>query len=208
MKKPYQDLTGKRYGRLLVLSLVADEKGSNIPTRWLCQCDCGKQLSVRAYNLKSGNTNSCGCLQKEIAATNKKTHGMTGSRLYIIWQHMIRRCTKETDQAYKYYGGRGIAVCDEWKDDFQAFYDWAMSHGYSDHLTIDRIDVNGNYCPENCRWATQREQQRNKRDNTRVSFNGQIKTVSEWAKEFNCFSSMVYREILKREGRVHSEINR
>lgn len=206
-KKPYQDLTGKRFGRLVVLSLVPDEAGAKVPTRWLCKCDCGKELPIRAYNLKSGNTLSCGCLQKEYAVARNKIHGMTGTRLYVTWQHMISRCTRESDGAYKYYGGRGITVCDEWKNDFQTFYDWAMKNGYTDELTIDRIDVNGNYCPENCRWATKKEQQRNKRDNTRVSFNGQIKTVCEWAEEFNCFASMVYREILKREGRVYSDVN-
>lgn len=206
-KKPYQNLTGSRFGRLLVLSLVDTAAGANTPTKWLCQCDCGEKIEVRAYNLKSGNTLSCGCLQKEKAAANKKTHGMTGSRLYVIWRHIIGRCTRPNDKAYKWYGGRGITVCDEWKDNFQAFYDWAMANGYNPEAkqgecTLDRIENGGNYCPENCRWITIQEQQRNKRDNVRVSFNGQVKTVAEWAEEFKCYSGAVYREILKREGRL------
>jgi hypothetical protein len=204
-KKPYKDLTGQRFGRLTVASLVASPAGTQTPTKWVCLCDCGSSLIVRGYNLKSGNTLSCGCLQKDRVKETQTTHGMTGTRLYVIWQHIIGRCARAKDKAYKWYGARGITICDEWLNSFEAFYEWAMSHGYSDDLTIDRIDVNGNYCPENCRWITLKEQQRNKRDNVRVSFNGQVKTVAEWAKEFNCYSSAVYREILKREGRLYSE---
>lgn len=204
-KKPYKDLTGQRFGRLVVRSLVDDPAGTDVPTRWLCSCDCGNELLVRASNLKSGNTLSCGCLQKELATAQHKMHGETGSRLFHSWVHMKQRCTNPNNRAFKYYGARGISVCDEWKNSFQAFHDWAMSHGYADNLTLDRIDVNGNYCPENCRWITIQEQQRNKRDNVRVAFDGRVKTVAEWAEEFNCHSSAVYREILKREGRLQSE---
>lgn len=204
-KKPYKDLTGQRFGRLTVASLVASPAGTNIPTMWVCVCDCGNSLAVRGYNLKNGNTLSCGCLQKDRAKETQTTHGMTGSRLYVIWQHIIGRCTRAKDKAYKWYGARGITICDEWLNSFEVFYEWAIANGYADNLTLDRIDVNGNYCPENCRWITLKEQQRNRRDNVRVSFNGQTKTVAEWAKEFNCRSSAVYREILKREGRLYSE---
>lgn len=201
MKKPYKDLTGKKFGRLTVLSLVDDESGANVPTRYMCQCDCGNETIARAYNLKSGNTKSCGCYEKEVHIKQHYKHGKTGSRLHIIWAHMRGRCNRPSDKAFKWYGGRGIQICSEWND-FQAFYEWAMAHGYSDDLTIDRIDVNGNYCPENCRWVTLQEQQKNKRDNTFVEFEGQIKTVSEWANVFKCRPCSVYREILSREGRV------
>ena len=205
MKKPYNDLTGQRFGRLVVRSLVDDPVGTDVPTRWRCSCDCGNELLARASNLKSGITRSCGCLQKELAAAQHKRHGETGSRLFSIWVHMKQRCTNPNERAFKYYGARGIIVCQEWMNSFEVFRDWAVSHGYADNLTIDRIDANGNYCPENCRWITIQEQQRNKRDNVRITFNGQVKTVAEWAKEFGCYNSSVYREILKREGRLQSE---
>lgn len=194
------DLTGQRFGRLNVISLSPKRSGGHL--HWICGCECGNTITVLGYNLRNGNTKSCGCLQKEIAAKRQYKHGQTGSRLFVAWVHMKQRCSNPNDHAYNYYGGRGIKVCDEWANDFQAFQDWAMSHGYSDKLTIDRIDVNGDYCPENCRWITIQEQQKNKRDNTTVLFNGHCKTVGDWAREFNCFPGSVYREILKREKRV------
>lgn len=201
-KRPYKDLTGQRFGRLLVVGLVDSPAGSNIATKWKCQCDCGNVVEVQSANLKSGCSRSCGCLQKELAANKHKTHGQTGTRLYVIWQHMLRRCRKESDPAFQWYGARGIAVCDEWSD-FQAFHDWSMVSGYAEGLTIDRIDVNGNYCPENCRWLPLRKQQENKRNNVFIEFEGQRKTASQWARIFGCNRSAVYREILIREGRVH-----
>lgn len=184
------------------MSLVDSESGADKPTLWNCKCDCGKTFVVRAYNLKSGNTKSCGCLQKEIARASHEKHNKTGTRLYYIWEHMKQRCTNPNDPAYNYYGGRGIKVCNEWTNDFQPFHDWAISNGYADNLTIDRIDVNGNYEPSNCRWITLKHQQRNKRNNTKVLFKGYCKTVVEWAEEFGCHPNAVYREILKREKRV------
>lgn len=198
-----EDLTGKRFGRLLVIGCAG--KNQSNQTKWSCLCDCGNTITALGYNLKNGNTKSCGCLQKDIMKTQLLKHGKTGSRLFNTWLHMKQRCNNPNDRAYKNYGARGITVCDEWQNDFEAFYTWATTSGYSDNLTIDRIDNNGSYSPENCRWITIQEQQGNKRDNVRVTFNGQIKTVSEWAREFNCRTSAVYREILKREGRLHHE---
>lgn len=202
-KKPRQNLTGQRFGRLVVESLVCTEAAANIPTLWLCKCDCGNKAVVRATNLRSGNTNSCGCLQKEIAKKRNTTHGQSGTRLYVAWQHMIGRCTRKSDGNYQCYGGRGITVCPEWLNSFEAFRDWSIANGYDDDLTIDRIDVNGNYCPENCRWISHDEQQRNKTNNTFIDYGGTTKTVGEWAREFDCVPASVYREILLREGRVH-----
>ena len=204
-KKPYRDLTGQRFGRLIVISLIDCEAGANIPTKWLCKCDCGNEIEVTGSNIKSGNTTSCGCKQKEIAKKIHYKHGETGTRLFVIWVHMKQRCFNPNDKAYKYYGERGIKVCEEWANNFKTFSDWAISNGYSDELTIDRINVNGNYEPSNCQWITIQEQQRNKRDNTKVLFNGYCRTVGEWAKEFNCSPSTVYKEILKREKRVFYE---
>jgi hypothetical protein len=202
-KKPYQNLVGNRYGRLTVLSLVESPASANIPTKWLCVCDCGKQTEVQSSNLKSGVTRSCGCLQKELAKERSKKHGMTGTRIYMTWQNIIKRCKSKTDKSYKWYGGRGITICEEWANDFQSFYNWALENGYSDDLTIDRIDVNGNYEPSNCRWVTFKEQQRNKSNNVYIEYNGQIKTLCEWARVLECYPSMVYREILLREGRLY-----
>ena len=202
-KKPYNDLTGQRFGRLVVLSLVADDAGAKKQTRWFCECDCGNRLFVLAGNLRSGNTKSCGCLQREIAVKRNTTHGQSGTRLYVAWQHMIGRCTRKNVKDYNLYGGRGITVCSEWISSFEAFRDWALANGYADSLTIDRIDVNGNYCPENCRWVSHSEQQQNKTNNTFVEYNGETKTASDWARIFNCYPSAVYKEILSREGRVH-----
>lgn len=200
-KKPYKDLTGQRFGRLVVLSVVDSKAGANIPTKWLCQCDCGNLTEVQGCNLKSGVTKSCGCIQKELARNKHFRHGGKGSRLYTIWCHMRHRCENAWDKAYKYYGNRGISVCDEWHN-YSVFKEWAYKNGYAEHLTLDRIDVNGNYCPENCRWATKKEQNLNKRTTVRIEYNGEIKTESEWADILGCPPQYVCRTILALEGRV------
>ena len=140
------DLTGKKFGNLIVLKKTRNEKNRIL---WLCRCSCGKENFVSSNDLKSCHTKSCGCLKGKTRTELNKKHGLTGTRIYRIWQCMKTRCFNKRREDYKAYGGRGITVCDEWKDNFESFYDWSFKNGYSDNLTLDRIDVNGNYCTEN-----------------------------------------------------------
>lgn len=174
-----ENLISKRFGRLTVTgSTSKNGHGYSV-----CKCDCGRETIVRNDGLKSGRIVSCGCYNMERAkrGENRRTHGLHGTRLYRIWQAMINRCRNESSKCYRNYGGRGIAVCEEWGKSFQSFYDWAMSNGYADNLTIDRIDNNGNYEPNNCRWASYSEQSNNKRTNHLLEYNGEIHSITEWS---------------------------
>lgn len=176
------DLTGQRFGRLTVIERAENyisPKGKQAP-RWICQCECGATVVVVGESLRGGVTKSCGCFFRECASKSNTTHGQSKTRLFKIWKGMKNRCYNPNNSAYKMYGGRGVTVCKEWANDFQPFYDWAMSNGYTEKLSIDRIDVNGNYEPSNCRWATQKDQVINRRGIKRYCINGEEKAISEW----------------------------
>jgi hypothetical protein len=187
--KKYDDISGQRFGRLIAIKRV--ESNKKYQSRWLCKCDCGSEVVVYAYCLKNGNTKSCGCLKKEL----DWKHGMTGTRIYSIWVSMKMRCFNEHDCHYKDYGNRGITVCEEWKNSFESFYDWSIANGYKDNLTIERIDVNGNYEPSNCKWITNKEQQRNKRNTFYLTYKDTTKSASEWSEITGINSKTIIRRI-------------
>lgn len=160
------EITGEKFGRLTAIKPVGKDRRNNM--LWLCKCDCGGECVRAVAELRKRDNHSCGCLGKEHLkemSKNNITHGMTGSRLLGCYKGMMSRCYREKDIHYNAYGKRGITVCDEWKNDKQTFIDWALSNGYSDDLTIERINVNGNYEPSNCKWIPMSEQYKNKQSN-------------------------------------------
>lgn len=183
------NLVGKKFNRLTVVKEAGRDDRQQV--LWLCKCDCGKETKATTYRLNKNITKSCGCLlieaarkqAKELKEKNK-THGLSKTRIYKTYRGMKDRCLNPNDMHYPDYGGRGIIVCDEWKNDFMSFYNWAMDNGYTEKLTIDRIDVNGNYEPSNCRWVDIKVQANNKRDSRKISFKGETKTISEWADKY------------------------
>ena len=174
------DLTGKRFGVLTVLYRTDDHltpSGQHL-TNWRCKCDCGSEIDVLSANLRKGHTQSCGCLFTQRNLKHSDCVGGKISRLYCIWAGMKARCYAKSNPRYKYYGARGITVCKEWKNNFEAFREWAFANGYDNSLTIDRINNNGMYSPDNCRLTTQSN---NSRQNVLVEYMGENHTISEWA---------------------------
>ena len=175
MSKERISIIGQRFGKFVVLSKIDCN-------RYLCICDCGNERICYRSNLTSGKHKSCGC-GVDVTKNKSYKHGLSHTKIHNIYLSMKDRCNNKTSKAYKHYGKRGICVCDEWQNDFLAFYNWAIMNGYKEGLSIDRIDVNGNYEPSNCRWITLAEQQNNKTNNTLIEFNKQIKNLTQWAKE-------------------------
>jgi hypothetical protein len=172
------NLSGRKFGKLTVTDVFSRrEKDRKI--QWECICDCGNKKNVVSNYLMSGKTKSCGCLSIELSTDRVKTHGLTNTRLYSIWSDMKTRCFNTKGRYYINYGGRGVTMSEEWKNDFLAFYRWSIKNGYSDELSIDRINNDGNYCPSNCRWVTRKTQSNNRRSN--IVFQG--KTLSEWCED-------------------------
>lgn len=176
--KPKENLVGRTFGKLKVLDFAPRENFKRIT--YVCQCECGNIVNVAGSRLRSGHTKSCGCWNK--SHPPNKTHGLSRTRLYEIHRSMIQRCHYQKAINYKDYGGRGIEVCKEWRESFENFYNWAINNGYEEHLTIDRIDVNSNYEPSNCRWKDYYFQENNRRNNRKILFRGEIHTVAEWCR--------------------------
>lgn len=190
------DLTGQRFGRLLVVKRDGLAKSGH--ALWLCKCDCGNEHVLTSNQLRSG-TQSCGCLQRERATEAAKKRigsnvrkryciGEKNYRLHQCYKDMLHRCYKENNKRYKDYGFRGIKVCSEWLDDFYSFRDWAEKSGYADNLTLDRINVDKNYEPSNCRWVSSKKQNNNRRNNVVVTYNGETMTLHELSEKYTNFS--------------------
>lgn len=192
------DLTGQKFGKLTVIGIGERRpvgRRGVMKQYWVCQCECGANKEICGDNLRSGVSQSCGCATREATIERSTKHGFAKrghkrSRIYSIWASMLGRCERSTDDAYCYYGGRGITVCDEWHD-FLTFKDWAMSNGYDKNLTIDRIDVNGNYEPTNCRWVPQCVQNNNTRQNTMITLGRVTHSLADWCRAFNLNYSAV-----------------
>lgn len=185
----FQNLVGQRFGRLTVIEFAGyDNNGHH--SMWLCQCDCGNMTKVLGCNLKKGNTTSCGCVHSEWAKKCFYRHGGGKTKLFRIWCNIKNRCYNKKVPAYKDYGGRGIKMCEEWKNDFVAFRDWAVKNGYDEtapkvKCSIDRIDNSGDYTPENCRWIDVYGQANNRRNNRLINYQNETYTMAQFCRMFN-----------------------
>jgi hypothetical protein len=201
-----KEILGQKFGRLTPIRKTQEASRKTgqkrIEEKWLCQCDCGKQVEVfRAALLRNVPvpTRSCGCLSVEKTKERSKTHGESKTRLHNMWENIKTRCNNPNSTNYSYYGYRGIKICDEWENDYMAFRDWALKNGYKDDLTIDRIDADGNYTPENCRFLTMEKQNNNRRSNEYIEVDGLRLTYAEWGKRLGAKqpSQVIYQRLKK-----------
>lgn len=190
----FNDLTGQRFGRWTVIQR-AENKGKH--TMWKCRCDCGTERDVSSYCLTHGVSRSCGCYKKD--NPNRLTHGMSNTQIHKEWRGIKTRCYNQNDKNYNNYGGRGITMCENWKDNFLSFYEYVskLPHCGDVGYSIDRIDYNGNYEPNNVRWADRITQNRNKRNNVNITFNGKTQCLTAWAYELNILKETLYQRIYK-----------
>lgn len=195
MMGQFEDLTGKKFGKLTVIRRVFPNT-KNGTSRWLCLCDCGNETTVAVTKLSRGSTVSCGCYRR-------RANGKARTRLYHIWQNMIRRCENPHHDHYSRYGGRGVKVCEEWHD-FSVFQSWATKNGYTDQLSIDRMDNNAGYSPDNCRWTTQKEQMQNTTNTIKLTVNREQYTITQLAQYLNIPRYTVVNNL--RAGRTAEEI--
>jgi hypothetical protein len=197
----FKDITGQRFDRWLVLSRAGS---IGRYAAFLCRCDCGTERIIRGHHLSTGASKSCGCLAvEERSKTMKKSnerrwqnHKKHHPRLYRIWTDIRRRCLKESRPEYKNYGAKGIKMCPDWDGDFITFYKWAINNGYSDNLTIDRINPFGDYEPNNCRWITNQEQQRNRKYHVIITVDGVSKKAWEWEAETGIPAEIIRQRII------------
>lgn len=204
-KGRFKDITGQRFGRLTVIRFLPRAERENPRRTWLCRCDCGNECQVSAGKLTIGHTTSCGCAVVDHIANVNKKYAHRDRRLYQVWRAMLQRCYDKNGREYHNYGGRGIEVCESWRDDgFDAFYEWATSNGYKPGLTIDRIDTDGGYSPENCRWISNERQQNNKRTNTVLTYHGETHSMKDWSRILGISYSTI-RYHVKVKGETLSE---
>ncbi len=198
-----KDLTGMVFGRLEVINRTDDyisPKGEH-KSRWLCKCQCGNVTEVTGADLLRGDTKSCGCYQREFRSINKSTHGQSKSRLYQVWKNIKARCYNPHHKNYADYGGRGIVMCPEWKESYESFYEWAKTNGYredlTEALTVDRIDNNGNYEPNNCRMVNRVVQANNRRNSILVTYNDETHPIKWWANKIGIPYNTLYGRITR-----------
>jgi hypothetical protein len=181
MNKDIKDLVGQKFGRLTVLSLDHEtKKGRRF---WLCKCECGNEVVKDAKDILSGHVKSCGCLQRNVLGASKRTHGKSRTKIGDVLEGMKARCYNKNEISYTRYGARGIFICDEWLEDPIKFFEWAEKTNYVYGFQIDRIDNDGPYSPENCRWVTSKENNRNKRTNNLITHNGETECVTAWSEK-------------------------
>lgn len=188
------DLTNQKFGKLLVLEKAITQ---NEKVMWKCLCDCGNIVFVKGVNLKNNRTKSCGCIKMEVLLKRNTKHNQRHTKLYEVWKTMKQRCYNPNNKGYKNYGGRGISICDEWKNDFMSFYNWSIENNYKEGLSIDRINVNGNYEPSNCRWTTRVVQQNNTRVNKYFTINNETKSLADWCRIYNVNYRTTYARVEK-----------
>lgn len=186
----FKNLRGEKFGRLTVIQKSHVDLSNS--WNWICLCDCGKIVTVRGSSLTAGVVKSCGCYKKDIVHEMNRKHLKCYERIYKIYYGMRSRCYNKNNKFYKYYGERNIVICDLWLNSFDEFLSWSLDNGYKNNLSIDRINANENYCPENCRWANSKEQANNTRANVNLTYNGETHNLAQWSKILGINASTIY----------------